>query len=1459
MHIRSRAGSPRRGLLRRGVAAVAAAAVVSTAVVSGADAVQARVPAAPNPALADQCELDLAISLDLSNSVTDGQLADMKGAVGDLAAALTDYPVRLAVHDFASNAPAVSRPLPLTELDDAGVRAVADHVDRLNRPQWPGWQLGGTNWDRALAEVAGAGEHYHGLIFVTDGNPTQYGDPVRGPGNDTDVATMDAAVRSANAVKAENTSVIVMGITDNLTGAQRAQFVEHSRQISGPVEGSDYHLADFATLKQSVVDIVDGSCSGISLVKEAALTADSGAVDYTFTATNTGSVTLTGVTITDPLPGLPELSYGTWPGAEGVLAPGQSVSATARYPLGAGDFAAGGVENTATTTGTTPAGGTVEDSDDADVALRPEIALVKDAALADDAAGLPGDTVTYSFTATNTGDVTLTDVEIEDPKTGLYGFAYGPWPGAEGVLTPGQSVTATASYDLTQADVDRGAVDNTATATGAPPAGDDVTAEDSALVTVDGATPAVELIKEGELAAGSTGAVGDTVTYTFTATNTGTVTLTDVVITDPMPGLSELRHDWSRATAEGTLAPGQSVTATATYSLTQEDVDAGHVDNLATVTGTAPSGTTVTDEDPAQVTVPGNPAIAVEKDGALPADATGAPGETVSYTFTATNTGTVTLTGVEIRDDKDGLYGFTYGEWPGAEGVLAPGQSVTATASYDLTQADVDAGRVPNSATAVGTPPSGDDVEDEDPHTVTVPGNPGISLEKDGGLPADATNRAGETVTYTFVATNTGNVTLRDVTIVDVKEGLSELAYTWPGEERVLAPGQSVTATASYVLTQADVDAGEVLNSATAVGTPPGGDDVEDEDPHTVPVPRTPAIDVVKDGTLEPGASGTPGDVVTYTFVATNTGNVTLTDVTITDPKPGLSELSHTWPGEERVLAPGQSVTATASYVLTQEDVDAGRVDNTATAVGTPPSGDDVEDEDPATVPVPQRPGIAVVKDAALADTAQGVPGETVTYTFTATNTGNVTLTDVAISDDKEGLYGFSYGEWPGEDGVLAPGESVSATASYDLTQADVDSARVDNTAGVTGTTPTGDRVTDEDPATVTVPQRPGITVVKTGDLPEGAQGVPGETIGYTLTATNTGNVTLTGVEISDDKEGLYGFSYGEWPGEEGVLAPGESVSATASYDLTQADVDSGRVDNTAVAAGTPPSGDDVEDEDPHGVTVPGHPGIALEKDGALEDEAQGTVGETVTYTFTATNTGNVTLTGVEIHDAKEGLYGFSYGQWPGDEGVLAPGESVTATASYDLTQADVDAGEVLNSATATGTPPSGEDVEDEDEHTVPVTGTAGIGLVKEGTLDGGAHEPGDTVTYTFTATNTGDVTLTGVEIHDAKEGLYGFSYGEWPGEEGVLAPGESVTATASYDLTAADVEAGEVLNTATATGTPPAGPEVSAGDDALVELDPQPEESGLATTGVDAAGWLLAVVLLLAGGAALRTRARQA
>ena len=123
-------------------------------------------------------------------------------------------------------------------------------------------------------------------------------------------------------------------------------------------------------------------------------------------------------------------------------------------------------------------------------------------------------------------------------------------------------------------------------------------------------------------------------------------------------------------------------------------------------------------------------------------------------------------------------------------------------------------------------------------------------------------------------------------------------------------------------------------------------------------------------------------------LTASNAGNVTLTGVTVSDPK--LGSLVCT-PPQPATLAPGEQMVCTGTYTLTQADIDAGRVDNTGTADSDQTSPTDA----PNQVPVTQVPALTLVKQGALdmtvvapADRADA--GDRVVYTLTATNVGNV-------------------------------------------------------------------------------------------------------------------------------------------------------------------------------------------------------------------------------------------------------------------------------------------------------------------------------------------------------------------------------------------------------------------------------------------------------------------------------------
>ena len=95
-----------------------------------------------------------------------------------------------------------------------------------------------------------------------------------------------------------------------------------------------------------------------------------------------------------------------------------------------------------------------------------------------------------------------------------------------------------------------------------------------------------------------------------------------------------------------------------------------------------------------------------------------------------------------------------------------------------------------------------------------------------------------------------------------------------------------------------------------------------------MPLPQAPALTLVKQGALDmtvvaPANRADAGDKVNYTLTATNVGNVTLTGVTIVDPKLGTLVCT---PPQPATLAPGAQLVCTGSYTLTQADLNGGQV-----------------------------------------------------------------------------------------------------------------------------------------------------------------------------------------------------------------------------------------------------------------------------------------------------------------------------------------------------------------------------------------------------------------------------------------------------------------------------------------------------------------------------------------------------
>ncbi|WP_293306685.1 DUF7507 domain-containing protein, partial [Pedobacter sp. UBA5917] len=320
---------------------------------------------------------------------------------------------------------------------------------------------------------------------------------------------------------------------------------------------------------------------------------------------------------------------------------------------------------------------------------------------------------------------------------------------------------------------------------------------------------------------------------------------------------------------------------------------------------------------------------------------------------------------------------------------------------------------------------------------------------------ANSVSKVGDVINYNIVVTNTGNVTLTNVTVTDAGADAGSIT---PAGIASLLPGASVTVTAKHTVTLTEVNNGSFTNQATATAQTPGGTTIskQSDDPNT-PVVGDATVTVIAPAStitlVKTGAVSADGNSITYTFTIKNTGNVTLHIITLTDTKLGLN--NRLIPG---TLAPGATVTDSYVYQLTQADKDAGSVTNTAKVTGQTPANLPVtdisgtaENNDTPTVTLVSNTGsIALVKTSVF-------NGNKITYTFTIKNTGPVTLNTITLTDAKIGLNNKVITV----AGGLAPGATTTDVEVYTLTQADKDLGTVTNTATVNAKTLGGANVSD--------------------------------------------------------------------------------------------------------------------------------------------------------------------------------------------------------------------------------------------------------------------------------------------------------------------------------------------------------------------------------------------------------------
>ena len=536
-----------------------------------------------------------------------------------------------------------------------------------------------------------------------------------------------------------------------------------------------------------------------------------------------------------------------------------------------------------TGTGATP------DSDDASVpvAQSPSLTIVKDLTNADDAVvDTAGETIEYTITVANTGNIDLTNVVLVDVFAGGATLVSGDLNN-NSILETTETWQYTASHTVTQAELDAGTnIVNVATVD------TDQTnpRQDDATSTV-AQSKILHIEKDATVADGTANSTSDTITYTYTVTNTGNAAIAGVVVTDDNLTPGTPGDDFSPSFSGGDtdndnlLDVGETWTYTASHTVTQTELDAGAaLVNVATATGTGATP----DSDDASVPVAQSKILHIEKDATVADGTANSTSDVINYTLAVTNQGNAAIANVVVNDP------FTTNEAPVLNGtfnvgdtdqdnLLDVGETWQYTASHQVTQAELDAGtNIVNTATVTGTGAT----SDSDDASVPVAQSKILHIEKDATVADGTANSTSDTITYTYTVTNTGNAAIAGVVVTD-----DNLTPGTPGDDfnptfsggdtdndNLLDVGETWTYTASHTVTQAELDAGAALvNVATATGT--GA--TPDSDDASVPVAQSKILHIEKDATVADGTANSTSDVINYTLAVTNQGNAAIANVVV--------------------------------------------------------------------------------------------------------------------------------------------------------------------------------------------------------------------------------------------------------------------------------------------------------------------------------------------------------------------------------------------------------------------------------------------------------------------------------------------------------------------------------------------------------------------------------------------------
>lgn len=433
-------------------------------------------------------------------------------------------------------------------------------------------------------------------------------------------------------------------------------------------------------------------------------------------------------------------------------------------------------------------------------------------------------------------------------------------------------------------------------------------------------------------------------------------------------------------------------------------------------------------------------------------------GGSLTYTLVVANAGPAIANGVVVTDtldpnttyvsataDNGGACSETGGVVTCELGAIVPGMAVTVTIVVDVatsapTAGDGGDGPCDGSedlcnrvvvASLTDDPEPANNTDSEPTDVIAPEPEPAISVEKT----ADQAEvfAPGEEVTFTVVVTNDSAAT-DPVTITSLTDsvhgdlnGQGDCAVP-----QTIQPGNSHTCSFTALVE------GTETNVVSASGADDEGTPVSASDDATVGMVN-PSIDIEKstngvDADQAPGPDVLVGSTVEWTYVVVNTGDVALTGIAVTDDQ----GVSVSCPAD--TLQPGGTMTCEASGVAVS-----GQYANTGTATGTATDADVdttlVSDEDDSHY-IGRTPAIDLEKVFTDDEVTAGGPASS--FELRVTNTGDIALTEVAVTDTVDARLTVTGVDCDGTSGdvsqtvscsfdSLVPGATALVTVTFEV------------------------------------------------------------------------------------------------------------------------------------------------------------------------------------------------------------------------------------------------------------------------------------------------------------------------------------------------------------------------------------------------------------------------------------------